>query len=64
MQNKQTKKEIRIAIRCHRITTALHSSQATDITYIKREVIINLIFLILYLIKLQEVSLNDVIVKE
>lgn len=36
---KQTK-EIRIAVRCHRITTALHSSQIRYITYIKREVII------------------------
>lgn len=32
--NKQ--KEIRMAVRCHRITTALHFSQATYITYIER----------------------------
>lgn len=33
------KKEIRIAIGCHRITTALHSSHATHIIYIRRKVI-------------------------
>lgn len=41
MQNKQTnKQEIKMAVKCLRITTALHTSQATYIKYIKREVII------------------------
>lgn len=43
-----------MAVRSHRVTAALHSSQVTYITYI----------ITIYLIKLQDISVNDVIMKE